>query len=543
MKYRQLTFAASGSVREEDYNGRKHLVVPVVALVEGVIQAMNSETPEFVSAEEFSKFPSAWNGRPVFYDHPLVDGVPVSGNSPDLLEEKSIGIVFNSVVRKGKLTMEAWIDVEKAEKVAPEILERIAAGDPIEISVGLYTDTDEDESGEYLGKKYKGAWHDLKPDHLALLSKGHTGACSRKMGCGVRAAEFRSLVIREEKGRYCLYTHDGKKKLGCHDTREKAEAQERAIKSAEGVTMISRFFSKVLSTFRGTQSPDEMTYNDLMRKLSEALRGMEPNLNYVQDYYPVVDPERVVFSVYEQQGQGYKHCLYERQFSLSDSGVVSLSDPRVRVEPVVTYEPVEEEETEPYVATESTKTAKGTEGSSCSCGEQPKAGQASTGEENMDKATLIKALENATPETIKTLADALQGSNPVVKAAQDAQAKAEADLKAAQDKAAADVKAAQDKAAADVKAAQEAPEFVAFKAAAEAKRVATIKALKDTGRCELSDEALGRMTQAELDSLVKLAGGNKTVDFSGQAPRDAQAPAQAPEAPSLIDAVKAARGK
>lgn len=40
-------------------------------------------------------------------------------------------------------------------------------------------------------------------------------------------------MIREESGKYCLYTADGSKKIACHDTRQAAEAQERAIQVAK----------------------------------------------------------------------------------------------------------------------------------------------------------------------------------------------------------------------------------------------------------------------------------------------------------------------
>ncbi len=176
---KQFKIAADGLHREETYQGRKHLVVPVVALVEGVVQAMNASKPELVTAEEFAKWPAGWNGRPVFLNHPIKDGAPVSGNSKDILEEKAIGIIFNSKVKKGKLTMEAWIDVERAASLAPTLLERVTAGDPIEISVGVYAETDE-STGEYQGKSYQGAWSDMAPDHLALLDEKTTGACSRK---------------------------------------------------------------------------------------------------------------------------------------------------------------------------------------------------------------------------------------------------------------------------------------------------------------------------------------------------------------------------
>src|SRR4051812_5304874 len=87
---------AIGKWRTATLDGREYIVVPVVALVEGVVHTMNAAAPEFVAEAEFSKAPSGWNGRPVFYGHPIVNDRPVSGNSPDLWEAKRIGLVFNT---------------------------------------------------------------------------------------------------------------------------------------------------------------------------------------------------------------------------------------------------------------------------------------------------------------------------------------------------------------------------------------------------------------------------------------------------------------
>lgn len=40
-------------------------------------------------------------------------------------------------------------------------------------------------------------------------------------------------MIRKLSGKFVLFSKDGKRKLGTHDTREKALAQERAILAAK----------------------------------------------------------------------------------------------------------------------------------------------------------------------------------------------------------------------------------------------------------------------------------------------------------------------
>jgi hypothetical protein len=196
---RHITALLGPILREEQYQGRTHLVAPVVALVEGVIQAMNSETPEFVPYRTLSdvKTVLGFNGRPIFLGHPIEDGQPVPGNTPELLEKSAFGTIFNAKAKaKGKkLTLEAWIDVEKANEIDKSIIKRLRRlnADPtneeneIQISVGVFTDVNEN-TGVYQGEEYQGEWMNTVPDHLAILQDGHTGACSCEMGCGIRAA-------------------------------------------------------------------------------------------------------------------------------------------------------------------------------------------------------------------------------------------------------------------------------------------------------------------------------------------------------------------
>lgn len=659
MEYTLKLLAGSPAfkTREAMFNGRNHLVVPVVALVEGVLQTINAENPEFVAASEFTKAPAGWNGRPIFVDHPMKNGVPVYGNTPELLENAAIGQVFNTAIRKNKLCMEAWIDIEKCEEIDSDLLDRIASGDPIEISVGLACETD-DSIGVHNGKSFKGAWHELVPDHLAILSAGKTGACSRKMGCGVRAAidngnnqyshdnqtkpkdkaRADKLIKRFDKstGNFAdnlhemdaediasqfglpkaeatrVYNHVQKATTpGPHaaegevmehmygkwleagpetdellkvlrnipqNERDKmpeadfagpnrsfpiAEPQDVsaaasslgrakgnrneikrkiiAIAYRKGESFVANLpedwkkkkdqknasgFARLMDTVRAmiktAQTPDEMTGGDLNRKLYDALRDVEPTIMVVEDYFPVSDPTHVVYSCFDSV-TGY--CgMFERAFELSDSGVVTLNAARIEVEPVRTYEPVEG--ASPVAA----------EG--CKCGGHKAAEiQPSAGDETMKSEKIAKYLETATPEQIAALELVVEGKEaPAVVEAKAAQAKAEADLKTAQ-------AAAKD---AELKTAvTETPEYKAAVEHLAAKKTATIKALMATGRCDKTEEQLKALSQADLDSMVKLAGSNvrAAIDFSGQAPRTAQEIEQTavPAAQDTAAAIKAAR--
>lgn len=199
---------ATGTIRRETWEGREHLVVPVVALVEGAVRAMNAKGYEMVRAEKFGVAPFAWDGRPLMAGHPVEHGVPISANDPRVLA-RSFGRVHNTKVEGKRLLMEAWIDIEKARSMPSslEVLERCLAherGDagakPIEVSVGAGV-TVKDESGTHGDRAYKGSWDTIMPDHLALLAEAQVGACSVAMGCGaLRAAVLEDSGFRFLEG-------------------------------------------------------------------------------------------------------------------------------------------------------------------------------------------------------------------------------------------------------------------------------------------------------------------------------------------------------
>lgn len=177
----QLRFVTNTitSVNETTYDGKPYLIAPVVAIREGVLNDM------LVLAEEFGKYPEAWNGRPVPLSHPKRNGEYVSANSPDIWANETPGTLWNVALDGDRLKGEIWIDLEKAEKIgepATDVVERLRAGDPIEVSTGYFADLEE-TAGTWNGKSYIGIARNIRPDHLALLPN-EIGACSWEDGCG-----------------------------------------------------------------------------------------------------------------------------------------------------------------------------------------------------------------------------------------------------------------------------------------------------------------------------------------------------------------------
>lgn len=173
----------SNAVRRESFEGREHLVVPVVMVVQGVLQGSDGNV--LFPPEEIDKYPAAWNGRPIPVLHPEQNGAQVSANSPDIIEKNTIGSIFNAHSEGGKLKAEAWIDVEKAIRLGNEpLLAQLENGEVVEISTGYFSDL-EPKRGTWEGVDYIGVHRNIRPDHLALLP-GEVGACSIEDGCGTR---------------------------------------------------------------------------------------------------------------------------------------------------------------------------------------------------------------------------------------------------------------------------------------------------------------------------------------------------------------------
>jgi hypothetical protein len=175
----------TSTIRMMTVEGVPLIVVPVVALVEGVMQPLGADCPELVPLSVLSTAPEAWAGYPAMFGHPTRDGKSVSAESPGARERLQIGTILNSRY-DGRLLMDVAIMPKKAEEIgAGVLLERLRAGEPCDVSVGCHVIT-RNSPGIFNGKPYTKVWTSLQPDHLAFVTKG---ACSFADGCGVRAAD------------------------------------------------------------------------------------------------------------------------------------------------------------------------------------------------------------------------------------------------------------------------------------------------------------------------------------------------------------------
>jgi hypothetical protein len=168
-------------VRVGKLEGRDHLIVPTVLITEGVHPG--SQGPLYYSGDELAKLAGVWNTKPVVVYHPEQNGQHVTACSPDMLNARKVGVLLNTHYADGKLKAEAWVEADRLAEVDPRVLEALEAGQPMEVSTGLYPGQLVEEGGVWNGESYVAKVADIRPDHLAILPD-QVGACSMADGAG-----------------------------------------------------------------------------------------------------------------------------------------------------------------------------------------------------------------------------------------------------------------------------------------------------------------------------------------------------------------------
>ena len=313
VKSNMITFKAeTGKSRKEKFNGIEHLVIPVVALVEGVLHSANSEQPELALASEFGKAPAGWNGRPVTINHPEVRGEKVSANSPEILETEQIGQLFNTKLSDKKLKTEAWINVERASELGDEIeatVQRLLDGEVVEVSTGLFSDI-EPEEGTHEGEQFFGVWRNVIPDHLAVLTDGNIGACSVADGCGANRANSH-------------YKGNGGMDPLTKKSHEKVASNSQNPDDRENMQETLSIFEKIKSLI-GIRANKELSHTSILRAIESAM-SEEDGFSFVVDVF--------ANSFIVQTDGG----LFRRNFKITSSGKVKLSEERVAVRPEIDF--------------------------------------------------------------------------------------------------------------------------------------------------------------------------------------------------------------
>lgn len=323
--YRQFRASAkSAEIRFATFEGRQHIVVPVVAMIgDTVVWSVTAPKPEFVPSSVIARSAIEWNGRPCVGSHPQNDkGEYVSANDPKVYEQTCFGRVCNARFENGALQMDAWLDESKASSVgeeAEDVIRRAKNKETIEVSIGAYVSIEEQEGTAPNGDKYYGVWSDVGSDHLAHLPPDQVGACSVEKGCGApRVAKNKEI----QKG-----------KEGIPQMRV---ASDTGSDSMNGSSLPKRLMNGILTSlgFRSSQEEGEVSDLDLRQKLAAKLRAVEPGFDWIEKVYP--DSGKVIYYTFPED----KLLLWRRTFTLDSSGEVTLNDDKVRVEPFTEYKEI-----------------------------------------------------------------------------------------------------------------------------------------------------------------------------------------------------------
>lgn len=168
-------------VRFDELDGKKVLVAPVILIKEGVHNG--SAGPIYYGDEDLQKSPESWNHKPVVVYHPVINGRPLSAASKTIIEKQQIGILLNARYENKAIKADAWIDIDKANKVDTRIIDNLENNKMMEVSTGLFTDNVL-ANGTWNGERYKYSASNFRPDHLAILPD-QKGACSIADGAGL----------------------------------------------------------------------------------------------------------------------------------------------------------------------------------------------------------------------------------------------------------------------------------------------------------------------------------------------------------------------
>lgn len=337
----RLTGQTSGKIYVADYQGREHVVVPVIAIVApAVVHPITSEDPELVTLEAISLTPGAWNNRPLVPDHPG-DDWEGSANHPEFLEGNGFGQIFNASIEDDtdsgglcRLHLEAWIDRARTEELGGQslsVLARCLEGSPVEVSIGAYILV-ESRAGVYNGKGYKAIWRFVVPDHLAMLPEDAIGACSWETGCGA------PRLMRGEREVPKPVAKRGKLAPAAPPAQSTGlQLAVQALRStlaqfvtgkAPGVEVTP---VSIPGSFANPTSLLDVGQRSIYDQLWGLLYALEPGMYSIDDTIP--DALQVIYITCPDGDYYY----YRRTYSVDDSGEVTLNDDRVEVRPIRVY--------------------------------------------------------------------------------------------------------------------------------------------------------------------------------------------------------------
>ena len=176
--YEYVKNTLTAHTRTEELEGIEYIVVPMVMLVEGVVNGSNGAI--LYTAKEMAKAPITWNMRPVLVKHPLKG---ITASDQEIINTQKIGVIMNAKFEDSKLKAEAWIDPARCQVVDNRVYDAIVRNEIMEVSTGLFTGVYK-KMGIFNNREYRRVACNFVPDHLAILPD-EIGACSVADGAGL----------------------------------------------------------------------------------------------------------------------------------------------------------------------------------------------------------------------------------------------------------------------------------------------------------------------------------------------------------------------
>lgn len=305
------------SYRRETRGGIRYIVAPVIMLVEGVHHG--SAGPVYYPPEALQAHPYAWNGVPLPIYHP-----ETSARHPDIIEARCVGAVYNVLFdnTNNSLRGEAWIEIEKAERLAPGLIGTIESGGRIEVSTGMWMDVDS-SVGVWNGESYEGVASNFIPDHLALLPGGE-GACNWQDGCGIRVHEDNINSTGGRKG--------VKRKI----VEFIANIAGIDIKAADDDVPVKYQTLMQLLT-------DEMGHTAIRRQLQQLVDQLD-NASWLHFVREVFSDYFIYEARTSNPNADPATKLYKRGYTVGEHDEVTIAEEAEEVREVTSYEPVGNED-------------------------------------------------------------------------------------------------------------------------------------------------------------------------------------------------------
>jgi len=316
---RVQTDSNTSLIRTESFSGREYLVVPVVALKEGVLFGANASSPEFCPSSALESLPAKWNGRPIVMNHPQIQGAFVSANHPKVMEDWAFGYVFNAYYDDSSLKLEAWIDTARAQELGGEfqdVVDRINSGKVVEVSTGLFCDVIP-EAGTFRGQKYTAKWANINSDHLAMLSDGVLGACSIENGCGAPRLNAASEVTMSTNAQCTCQTENAN---ATQATGVVLTASAVEVPQLLPATVVEKVLQSAMANFKSNAVASTILASDARNILGQAVKVKFSDLQYV--YLVDATSDTAVVQGYNQD---WESSLFSVTYTMDETGDVEFT--------------------------------------------------------------------------------------------------------------------------------------------------------------------------------------------------------------------------